>query len=85
MFLRNSINWEGGDRVMKIVRKDKKRCVPFDAIRKGDFFESGNEVYLKISGGELGELNAYNCSRDTPTVFGFGDLVIPLNAKVVIE
>lgn len=68
---------------MRIERKDSKKCVTFKKVKKGDFFEWCDAIFLKIDDDK--SRNAYNCMINVVTSFCDKAEVKPLNAKVVIE
>lgn len=68
---------------MIIERKDSKKCVEFNDVKRGEFFEWENSIYLKIC--DEGPFNVYDCRVNAITTFSNKIKVTPLKAKVVIE
>lgn len=74
---------------MKVEKVEKIKVDTFDELEVGDVFMSrdmGDEFYyLKIDGDEKYEFNAFSFEENENVFFDSGELVIKVNAKVVIE
>lgn len=75
---------------MNIVdKRDTAKRIEFERIHKGNVFEYGGVVHIKIDPIELrpGEAlcNAIELSNGCGKRFKLGDSVVPLNCHLVIE